>query len=95
MEINGPGAVGGSSPVSQPRPVQQPQDPGSQAPRPSETDEVEISEMGRLLDDLSGHSEIRKERVAEVRRAIEAGTYETPEKLNLAVEKLLDEFRQQ
>lgn len=95
MEIHGPGALGGPSPVSQPRPVQQPHDPGASAPLASPADEVEISEMGKRLDDLSGHSEIRKERVDEVRRAIEAGTYETPEKLDLAIERLLDELRPQ
>ena len=94
MEIHGPGGLGGPSPVSQPRPVQQPHDPGSPAPLPREADEVEISEMGRLLDDLSGLPEIRRERVDEVRRAIEAGTYETSEKLDVAVERLLDELRQ-
>lgn len=94
MEIHGPGALGGPSPISQPRPVAQPQDPGSAAPRPLEADEVEISEMGKLLDNLSGAGEIRRERVEEVRRALEAGTYETPEKLETAVERLLDELRQ-
>lgn len=92
MEIHGPGALGGPSRPAQPRPVEQPQDPGSAA-RPREADEVEISEMGKLLDNLSGGAEIRRERVEEVRRALEAGTYETPEKLESAVERLLDELR--
>ena len=56
-------------------------------------DEVEISEMGRLLDELSQLPEIRHEKVAEIRSRIEAQTYETPEKLEVTVERLLKELR--
>ncbi|HUY92410.1 MAG TPA: flagellar biosynthesis anti-sigma factor FlgM [Pirellulales bacterium] len=34
----------------------------------------------------------RQTRIAEIRRQIAAGTYETPKKLELAVEILLDRF---
>jgi negative regulator of flagellin synthesis FlgM len=36
--------------------------------------------------------DIRAERVAEIRAAIEAGVYETDEKLDIAVGRLLDEI---
>ena len=39
---------------------------------------------------MSADSENRQARLAEIRREIEAGTYETPEKLEAAVEKLLE-----
>jgi negative regulator of flagellin synthesis FlgM len=57
-----------------------------------EVDQLDISPSGseaaRALD-LSG---IRAERVAEIRAAIESGTYETDEKLNLALDRLIDEI---
>ncbi|HEY1599046.1 MAG TPA: hypothetical protein VGG64_05560 [Pirellulales bacterium] len=34
----------------------------------------------------------RRVRLAEIRQAIEAGTYETPERLSAAVDALLDDF---
>lgn len=36
--------------------------------------------------------EIRADRVAQIRAAIEAGTYETPDKIEIAVGRLLDEL---
>ncbi|WP_153557729.1 flagellar biosynthesis anti-sigma factor FlgM [Roseimaritima sediminicola] len=39
---------------------------------------------------VAGGGEIRLERVAEIRRAIADGTYETPEKLDAAMSRLLD-----
>ena len=56
-------------------------------------DHVEISPLGQMLDGISQLPEIRHERVEEVRRQIAAGSYETPEKLELALDRLLDEFR--
>ena len=92
MDVHGPAPLGGPSPVSQPRPAQ-PQEIGSSKPPSQPSDEVEISEMGRLLDDLSRNPEIRQDRVDAVRQAIEAGTYETPEKIEMAVQRLLDELQ--
>lgn len=92
MEIQGPGSAGGSFPVL---PTQSTQisslDSASPAFRAS--DHVEISEMGRLLDQISRLPEIREEKVAEIRQAIASGVYETPDKLELAVERLLREIR--
>jgi negative regulator of flagellin synthesis FlgM len=56
-------------------------------------DHVEISPLGQMLDGISQLPEIRHERVEEIRRQISAGSYETPEKLELALDRLLDEFR--
>ncbi len=56
-------------------------------------DHVEISPLGQMLDGISQLPEIRYEKVEEIRRQIAAGSYETPEKLELALDRLLDEFR--
>jgi negative regulator of flagellin synthesis FlgM len=45
-----------------------------------------------MLDELNRAPEVRAERLAQIKAAIEAGTYETPEKLEAALSKLLDEI---
>ncbi len=91
MDVNGPGPVHGIFPVKQIQPttkVEKTAEPQPAAPR----DEVEISSVGKMLDELSPSSEVRSERLAQIKAAIEAGTYETPEKLEAALEKLLGEI---
>ncbi len=41
---------------------------------------------------IAGGGEIRVDRVAEIRRQIADGTYETPEKLDIALSRMLDRF---
>jgi negative regulator of flagellin synthesis FlgM len=55
-------------------------------------DHVEISPLGQMLDGIDRLPEIRHEKVAEIRRQIEAGTYETPDKLERALDNLLNEL---
>jgi negative regulator of flagellin synthesis FlgM len=55
-------------------------------------DRVEISNHSRLLEALSRVPEIRAERVDELRRIIESGDFETPERIEGAVVKILEEF---
>jgi len=52
-------------------------------------DKVEISDLARLKAILTTVPEIRVDRVSELRAQIEAGTYETPEKLNAIVDDIL------
>jgi len=51
-------------------------------------DQVELSVDGVRAAETT--SDIRFDRVAAIRTAIAEGTYETPEKLDLALERLLD-----
>ena len=92
MEVHGVGSVGGTGPI-QPAATPRPTGPVEASQAAEVRDADEISEVGKLLDDLSRIPEIRSELVAELRRQIEAGTYETPEKLELAVDRLLSELR--
>jgi len=55
-------------------------------------DHVEISPLGKMLDGIGQLPEIRHERVDEIRRQIAAGSYETPEKIELALDRMLDEM---
>lgn len=55
-------------------------------------DRVEISEMATFMGKLRSMSDIRHNLVERIRAEIEAGTYETPERINATIEILLDEF---
>jgi negative regulator of flagellin synthesis FlgM len=59
-------------------------------PRPDDT--VELSDRARLLDRLRQLPSVRLDRVEAVRRAIAEGRYETPEKLDRAIDGLLEEM---
>lgn len=56
------------------------------------SDQVEVSSMATYLSKLSQLPPIRGELVASVRAQIEAGTYETPEKLDFALGELSREL---
>ncbi len=55
-------------------------------------DELQISEAARLAEQTQGVPEVRQERIDAIRAQIASGTYETPEKLDVALERLLDEI---
>lgn len=55
-------------------------------------DRVELSERARWLDRLRNLPEIRQERVQNLRELIASGNYETDDKIDLAMERLLNEL---
>ena len=55
-------------------------------------DSVEISELAGFLSRLSELPEVRARRIVNIRNAILDGTYVTPDKLEIATEKLLDDI---
>lgn len=56
----------------------------------SSSDRVEFSGTGRALAASHDASSYRQARVQAVREEIQAGTYETPERINGTVDRLLD-----
>jgi anti-sigma28 factor (negative regulator of flagellin synthesis) len=62
------------------------------APPSDGGDHVEISELARLLSSLDPDSQalFRAEKVANIRDAIASGTYETEDKLDYVVSRLMD-----
>lgn len=54
-------------------------------------DKVELSGMSHLLKTLK-NNDIRTDKVAAVRAQIEAGTYENDQKLDVAIDRLLDDL---
>jgi negative regulator of flagellin synthesis FlgM len=55
-------------------------------------DEVEISQEADMVSRVHDLPDIRADRVAQIRAEIAAGVYETDDKLDMAVGRLLDEL---
>lgn len=91
MEVRGLGSIGASAPIGRTAPAAGNEKPAAASPA-APRDEVEISSLGRMLDDASRTPGVREQRLAQIKAAIEAGTYETPEKLQLALDRMLDQI---
>ncbi len=79
-------------------PASRPGRPNTAAPTASEAparggDKVEFSSTARLLSQLAKLPDIRQDLVDRVKAEIEKGTYETPEKINGAIDGLLEDLR--
>ena len=90
MEIQGAGGVAGPNRVEPNRVT--PQRTEATDARTSIGDRAEISEEARLLNKLSEVPDVRMDRVEELRKEIAAGNYETPERIEQAVDRLLEEL---
>lgn len=72
--------------------------PAAGKPSTSPVDQLDISsaagEVNRLTGASSteGTSDIRVDRVADIRRQIASGSYDTPEKMDAALDKFLDQY---
>ena len=91
MHIRGPAHLHGPQSIGPPHSsrVSKPAPPDHSA---SIQDELEISDAGRMVDRVRDVPEIRQKRVDQIRAEIAAGTYETDEKLQIAIGRLLDEI---
>ena len=67
-------------------------DTNAQATRFDTTDQVEISNEAQMLAGMNDASSVRSERVNAIRQQIAMGQYETADKLEVAMERLLDEL---
>ena len=87
--------VGNSSPVQKivQSPVQRTLSPGAadSASPTRPTDRLELSGNTQFLQSLKAN-DVRTDKVQSVRAQIEAGTYETDDKLNATVDKVLNEL---
>lgn len=83
--------LGGTGPVQQPTSVT-PKNPANAAAteKPTLADRLELSGVSHLFQALKTN-DVRADKVADVKAQIQAGTYETDDKLNGATNKLLDE----
>jgi len=93
MQVHGPHGPKGISPIYGRRAVESPESirpAGLEPPK----DEVYISPEARALAELAQSNQIRQERLEQIRQMIAAGVYDTPERLAIAVEKMLQELKQ-
>lgn len=89
MNVNN---VGSNSPVQKivANPVQK-QVPADAPKQLRASDRLELSGVSHLLNSLKSN-DVRADKVAAVKVQIESGTYEDDKKLNVAVDKLLDDL---
>ncbi len=91
MEIHGAGGTQGTQPIY-PRLAAFSVDAGQTVHAGAPRDHVEISPLGQMLDGIGRLPEIRHEKVEAIRQQIASGLYETPAKLELALDRMLDEL---
>ena len=84
-QVHGPQALSGPH---RPASAQKPQT----AQAPTQTDELDISSEADYVSRTKELPDIRTDRVADIRSQIASGAYETDEKLDLALSRLLDEL---
>ena len=91
MQIYGPAHLHGAQPINPPH--------AARANRPAEIpgagsiqDELQLSEAGQLMDKARDLPDVRWDRVNQIRAQIAEGTYETEEKMQVALGRLLDEI---
>lgn len=91
MQIFGPTYVHGPQSVNAPHRAAAPQ-PASSAGATTGADQLDISSEANFVSQARDLPDIRADRVAEIRQAIADGVYETNDKLDLALERLLAEI---
>ena len=91
MEIYGPGYLDGPQSIQAPH-----RSKAIEAKQPTEgpqgADSLELSPEAEVVGRVQDVPDLRTDRIAQIRAEIAAGTYETEEKLDVAVGRLLDEI---
>jgi negative regulator of flagellin synthesis FlgM len=91
MYIYGTAHVHAAQPLAPPhRPA--PAQPAAPANSSYGVDQLDLSPEAEFVAQVRDLPDIREDRVAAIRAEIARGTYETPEKLDLALSRLLDEI---
>jgi negative regulator of flagellin synthesis FlgM len=91
MHINGPSQVHGPQGINPPHFSLRTQSAQGTAAT-TQADHVEISQAAEAAMKATETGGIRHDLVNEIRNQIAAGTYDTPDKMNAAVDRLLDQI---
>jgi negative regulator of flagellin synthesis FlgM len=91
MHIYGTAHVHAAQPISPPHRLSPTQAPSGAASL-QDVDQLDLSPEAEFVAQARDLPEIREDRVAAIRAQIASGTYETPEKLDVALSRLLDEI---
>ena len=92
MQIYGPSHVHGAQSISGPHNTRGAQPSGAATNAAGAGDQLDISEAGLVAARLDDIPDVRQDRVDAIRAAIADGTYETQDKLDGALNRLLDEI---
>jgi negative regulator of flagellin synthesis FlgM len=92
MQIHGPVHVHGPQSINSPHRVRPTQPNSTPTQSRSGVDQLDISPEAELVSRVRDIPDIRADRVAQIRAQIESGVYETDEKIDIALDRLLDEF---
>ena len=97
MRIQGPTNVHGAQPINGPHQIESAKS-AEETTATSQADQLDISQEAELASkvaELSGQvqdiPDVRADRIASIREAIEQGTYETEDKLDIALDRFIDE----
>ncbi|MBX3439397.1 MAG: flagellar biosynthesis anti-sigma factor FlgM [Planctomycetaceae bacterium] len=93
MEVTGPGAIGGSPSDCQTERPSGPRPTAAGAGESGMHDETATPNAGGGDQSASDTDSMRAARLARIQKQIAAGTYETADKLEIAVERLLNQLR--
>ena len=92
MNIQGPSSIHGIQGVKGPHSTNRTNGTKSTQSTTGPADQLDISPAGEAAAQAAEGGDIRADLVARVRSEIAAGTYETPEKLDAALDGLLNEL---
>lgn len=91
MQVYGSSYVHGPQSINAPHRAQSPQ-PAGGAESATGADQLDISSEANFVSQVRDLPDIRADRVAQIRQAIADGSYDTDDKLDVALGRLLDEF---
>ncbi len=91
MQVYGPTHLHGAQSIRAPH-SSHAANPSAATSSRSIQDELQISDAAQYVDQVHNMADIRQDRVDEIRAQIASGTYETDEKMEIALGRLLDEI---
>ncbi len=91
MQVFGPSSIHNARPIAQNLKAGSVQN-SAQPAKLDTVDSVEISREAQYLMQAQNAPAIRADRVADIRSQIQAGKYESTDKVSVAVDRLLDEL---
>lgn len=86
MQINGPARVHGA------QSIQAPHRAAATKPATAAPDQLDLSAEADLVGRVHELPDVRADRVAQIRAEIASGAYETEDRLDAALDRLLDEI---
>jgi negative regulator of flagellin synthesis FlgM len=92
MQIYGPSQLHGAQSIHAPHALRAAEPTSNANSAASIADRLDISEAGQIASRMAELPDVRADRVANIRAAIADGTYETGDRLSMAVDRLLDEI---